>query len=251
MCSTVQPSACLNDYKQPVGLPVRGWTPRSAIPQSPMTGRYARVEPADAGRHASDLYEAYQGAADERDWTYMSASFFPDLTAYRQYLEQTVAVKGAVYHAIVDLSSGKAVGAAALMRNDPANGVIEIGNIAYSRQLQRSTAGTEALFLLMKRAFDELGYRRLEWKCDALNAASRRAALRLGFRFEGIFRQAVVYKGRNRDTAWFSIIDAEWPAIRHGFEQWLAPRNFDARALQIERLSDLIVQAKVSGLGGP
>jgi RimJ/RimL family protein N-acetyltransferase len=214
-----------------------------------MSGRYCRVELADTDSHARDLYDAYKLAPDERDWTYMSAGFERDFTAYLQYLQRSIAATGSIYHAIIDLSNRKAVGAAALMRNDPSNGVIEVGNIVYSRPLQRSTAGTEAIFLLMKRVFNELGYRRLEWKCDALNAASRRAALRLGFKFEGIFRQAVVYKGRNRDTAWFSIIDSEWPSVCQGFERWLAPTNFDAQGVQKEHLSELIVRAKVSNLG--
>jgi RimJ/RimL family protein N-acetyltransferase len=144
-----------------------------------------------------------------------------------------------LHHAVIDAATAKPAGTAALMRIDPDNGVIEVGAIIYSRRLQRSRAGTEAMFLLMRRAFDQLGYRRYEWKCDSLNAPSRRAAERYGFRFEGIFRQAWVYKGRNRDTAWLSITDREWPAIRRAFEQWLSPENFDPEGRQRRSLSAL------------
>ncbi|MEO1264864.1 MAG: GNAT family protein, partial [Pseudomonadota bacterium] len=137
-----------------------------------------------------------------------------------------------LFHAIVDPATDAAVGWAAFMRIDPANGVIEIGTIHFTELLKRTPAGTEALYLMMRRAFDELGYRRLEWKCDALNQPSRAAALRYGFTFEGIFRQALVYKGRNRDTAWYAILDSEWPAIKAGFEVWLAPENFDGHDQQ-------------------
>ncbi|MGH7122591.1 MAG: GNAT family N-acetyltransferase, partial [Acetobacteraceae bacterium] len=144
------------------------------------------------------------------------------------------------YYAIIANESRRAVGVAALMRIDPANGVIEVGSIHYAPALQRTRAGTEAIYLLMRRVFDELGYRRFEWKCDCLNAASRRAARRYGFRFEGSFRQAVVYKGRNRDTAWFSIIDSEWPRLSAGYAAWLDPTNFDANGLQRKSLGAVL-----------
>ncbi len=149
-----------------------------------------------------------------------------------------------LFHTIVDLATGKAVGVATFMRIDRAHGVIEVGNINYSPLLQRTPAATEAMFLMMRRVFDELGYRRYEWKCDSLNAPSRAAALRLGFQFEGIFRQAVVYKGRNRDTAWFSMIDSEWPALKRAYEQWLAPENFDAEGRQPRKLAEFIAAAR-------
>ncbi len=141
-----------------------------------------------------------------------------------------------LFHAIVDSKSGSAVGVAAYMRIDAANGVIEVGHLNFSPRLQATTAATEAMYLMMRRAFDELGYRRYEWKCDSLNEASRRAASRLGFRFEGVFRQAVVYKGRNRDTAWYSVLDSEWPALKAGFERWLSPDNFDENGCQRRKL---------------
>ena len=174
---------------------------------------------------------------------------FAEFGSYRSWLEQAAGADDPLFHTIIDRETDKAVGVAAFMRMDRANGVIEVGNINYSPLLQRKPAATEAMFLMMRRAFAELGYRRYEWKCDSLNAPSRAAALRLGFRFEGIFRQAVVYKGRNRDTAWFSIIDREWPALRTAYEQWLAPANFDAEGRQRRRLGALMAAAR-EGRGG-
>ena len=141
-----------------------------------------------------------------------------------------------LFHAIIDNQSGKAVGVAAFLRIDPANGVMEVGHINYSPRLQRTVMATEAMALMMRRVFDELGYRRYEWKCDSLNAPSRAAAKRLGFGYEGTFRQAIVYKGRNRDSAWFSITDREWPILRTEYDRWLAPDNFDAEGRQRSRL---------------
>ncbi len=215
-----------NTFDQPVGFPVPGWTARRLPPRTAMVGRYCRLEPVSVEAHAADLFAAYSEAPDGRAWTYLPAEWPADPAAFRGYLAKAAADTERLHHAIVDLATGRAAGTAALMRADPANGAIEVGYIVYSPRLQRTPAGTEAMYLLMRRAFDELGYRRYEWKCDSLNAASRAAAARYGFRFEGVFRQAVVYKGRNRDTAWFSIIDTEWPAVRAAFEQWLAAENF-------------------------
>ena len=201
-----------NEFGQPIGDPVEGWTARPRPPRTPMEGRYCRVEPLDLDRHAAELHAANTDAADDRRWTYLSADGFADAGAYRHWLAQVSAGDDSLFHAIVDGVSNQAVGVAAYLRIDPANGAIEVGHINYSSRLQQTRAATEAMFLMMRRAFDELGYRRYEWKCDSLNEPSRRAAARLGFQFEGIFRQAVVYKGRNRDTAWFSILDSEWPA---------------------------------------
>jgi len=153
-------------------------------------------------------------------------------------MEQFCCGDDPLYHAILKRQSGRAVGVASFMRIGPASGVIEVGGINYSPRLQRTPAATEAMYLLMRRVFDELGYRRYEWKCDALNAPSRAAAARLGFRFEGIFRQAIVYKGRSRDTAWFSIIDGEWPTLKTAFERWLDPANFDESGRPRRRLSE-------------
>ncbi|MGE0715216.1 MAG: GNAT family N-acetyltransferase [Alphaproteobacteria bacterium] len=228
-----------NAFGQPIGSPVAGWAPRPRPPRTPMVGRFCRVEPLDVARHAAELHEANGDDADGRNWTYLGIDAPPDLAAYRAWLEKMAAGDDPLFHAIVDSSTGKAVGVATLMRIDPPNGVIEVGNINYSPRLQRRPAATEAMFLMMRRVFDELGYRRYEWKCDSLNMPSRAAALRYGFRYEGTFLQAIVYKGRNRDTAWFSITDAEWPKVKAAFEQWLDPANFDAEGRQRVSLKSL------------
>ena len=209
-----------------------------------MVGRFCRVEPLDAGRHAADLFAANSLDRDGRNWTYLFQEPFADLASYRQWLEQVARGDDPLFHTIVDLESGKAVGVATFMRIDRANGVIEVGNINYSPLLQRTPAATEAMFLMMARVFDELGYRRYEWKCDALNAPSRAAALRLGFQYEGLFRQAVIYKGRNRDTTWFSIIDAEWPALEAGLPAMAGAGEFRRRGAAAAEAGDLIEAAR-------
>lgn len=206
-----------------------------------MMGRYCRIEPLDIARHAADLHAANSSAPDGRAWTYLSIDAPPDLAAYIAFLEKLSAGSDPMVHAIV-APDGKAVGIATYMRIDPANGVIEVGHINFSPRLQRTPASTESMYLMMRRVFDELGYRRYEWKCDHLNAPSRAAALRYGFRYEGIFRQAVVYKGRSRDTAWFSITDREWPDVRAAFEKWLDPANFDTAGKQRHKLSTLMLK---------
>lgn len=221
-----------NAFGLPIGAPVPGWTPRPRPPRTAMIGRYCRVEPLDVEAHATGLHAAFAEAPDGRDWTYMSVERFSDADVYRDWLKNFAAAGDPMPHAIIDGKTGHPVGIASLMRIDPASGVIEVGWITYSPRLQRTPAGTEAMYLMMRRAFDELGYRRYEWKCDSLNAPSRAAALRYGFTFEGIFRQAVVYKGRNRDSAWYSITDGEWPRVRKAFETWLAPDNFDSAGAQ-------------------
>jgi RimJ/RimL family protein N-acetyltransferase len=225
---------------QPVGQPLPDWTPRPVPPRTAMQGRFCRLEPLDPGRHARELFDANSLDAGGRNWTYLFVGPFGDFASYRGWLDKVAPGNDPLFQTIIDEASGKAVGVATFMRIDPSNGVIEVGNINYSPLLQRKPAATEAMFLMMRRVFDELGYRRYEWKCDALNAPSRAAALRLGFTFEGIFRQAVVYKGRSRDTAWFSIIDSEWPALKHAYERWLAPANFDAQGRQKQKLGAFI-----------
>jgi RimJ/RimL family protein N-acetyltransferase len=236
----------MSDVAKPVGKSLPGWTPRELPPRTVMEGRFCRLETLDPGRHAHDLFAANSLDKDGRNWTYLFQDPFADFESYRAWLEQMAKSDDPLFHTIVDATSGKAVGVATFMRIDRAHGVIEVGNINYSPLLQRTPAATEAMFLMMRRAFDELGYRRYEWKCDSLNAPSRAAALRLGFQYEGLFRQAVVYKKRNRDTAWFSMIDSEWPALKRAYEQWLAPANFDAGGRQRQSLADLISKARAS-----
>ncbi len=227
-----------NDHGQPIGPPLPGWKPPPRPPREPIAGRYCRVEPLDPGRHARELWEANSQDPSGRAWTYSSAGPFASFDTYLAWMKSVCLGDDPLYHAIIDAESGKAAGAASYLRIDPANGVIEVGHILYSPLLQRTRAATEAMYLMMKRAFG-LGYRRYEWKCDALNAPSRAAARRLGFSFEGIFRQAIVYKGRSRDTAWFAVIDRDWPELEKAFLQWLDAGNFDAGGVQRVALSSL------------
>jgi RimJ/RimL family protein N-acetyltransferase len=220
-----------------VGEPVPGWTPRPHPPRTPMIGKYGRVEPVDIERHAESLFQANAADTAGAHWTYLFDDKPQTLEAYRAWLARVCAAEDPMFHAIVDGKTGRALGIAALMRIDRSHGVIEVGHINFAPILQRTRLATEAIFLMLARAFDELGYRRFEWKCDSLNAPSRAAALRFGFTFEGIFRQAIVYKGRNRDTAWYSITDREWTALKSAYLRWLDPANFDAGGRQRERLS--------------
>ncbi len=222
----------VNEFSQPIGEPLPGWTARAQPPRTAMQGRLCRLEPLSAARHAAALFEAHALDAEGRNWTYLPYGPFESAAAYTRWAEQAERQADPQFHAIVLEPSERPVGVASFLRIEPAMGVIEVGHLAYSPVLQRTPAATEAMFLMMRRVFAELGYRRYEWKCDALNAPSRRAAERLGFRYEGTFRQMHVVKGRNRDTAWFSIIDSEWPALEHAFTRWLAPENFDAAGRQ-------------------
>jgi RimJ/RimL family protein N-acetyltransferase len=225
-----------NELGQPIGAPLPDWSPRPFPPRTPTEGRFCRVEPLALEKHAAELFEANTDDPSGRNWTYLPYGPFATLELYRAWIEEMCARRDPQFHAIVDRESDRAVGVASLMRIDTTAGVIEVGGINYSPRLQRRPAATEAMYLLMRRVFDELKYRRYEWKCDALNAPSRAAAARLGFRYEGLFRQATVYKGRNRDTAWFSIIDSEWSLLRRAFECWLDPANFDGAGQQRQTL---------------
>lgn len=232
-------SGHVNHLGQPVGFPVAGWTPRERPPLTPVRGRFCRVEPLDAEQHAGELYAAYSADRDGRMWTYLPWGPYASFTAYDEAVKTGLRRENFITYAVIDAATGKAVGVASYLNINRAAGSIEVGGIAYSPALQKTPAGTEAMFLMMRRVFDELSYRRYEWKCNALNAASRAAAQRYGFRFEGIFRQADVVKGGNRDTAWFAIIDREWPALKAAFERWLAPDNFDRDGGQRVSLSSL------------
>ena len=226
-----------NHLGQAVGFPVPGWTPRLAPPRTPMIGRLARVEPLDPARHAAELFEANSEDREGRNWTYYNYGPFATLDDYRRWVDGSCGDTTRLFHAIVDRASGKAVGVAAYANIQPAYGTIEVGALNFSPRLQRRPAATEAMYLMMRRVFDELGYRRYEWKCDSLNLPSRAAAARLGFRYEGLFRQAMITRGNNRDTAWFAIIDREWPILRAAFEAWLDPGNFDAEGRQRRSLA--------------
>jgi RimJ/RimL family protein N-acetyltransferase len=221
----------VNPLGQPIGDAVPGWLPPARPPREPMVGRYCRVEPLDADRHAADLHAANAHDTEGRMWTYLAYGPFATAAAYAEWARRAAATDDPLFYAIVDLTTGRPHGVASFLRCDPNAGSIEVGHIAYSLLLQRTPAATESMYLMMRHVFG-LGYRRYEWKCDALNAPSRAAAQRLGFSYEGIFRQATVYKDRNRDTTWFAAIDAEWPALDRAFRQWLDPTNFDEAGRQ-------------------
>lgn len=220
-----------NEFEQPIGPAVEGWTPRPFPIANPMEGRYCRIEKL-AERHASSLFAAYSEARNANSWTYLFSGPFSNESLYVDWVRTEAQKTDPQHYAIIDTQTDRPAGTAAFMRMEPVHGVIEIGHIHYAPVLKHSRAATEAMYLFMRRVFDELGYRRYEWKCDALNAPSRLAAERLGFRYEGTFLQAIVYKGRNRDTAWYSVIDKEWPKLRAAFEMWLSPENFDAHGGQ-------------------
>jgi RimJ/RimL family protein N-acetyltransferase len=219
--------------KRPVATPLPVPRPQRVVHE----GRFVRLEPLDADAHAVDLYAL--GHADETaraSWDYLPYGPFPSAEAHAAWLRQQAAGDDPLFFAIRDLADGRTVGVATLMSIAPEHGSIEIGHLWFSPRLQRTPAATEALFLLLRHAFDDLGYRRMEWKCDAANAPSRAAATRLGYRFEGVFFNHRVVKGHNRDTAWFSILDEEWPRLRANFVAWLAPDNFDAQGGQLRSL---------------
>lgn len=228
----------INPLGQPIGVGLPDWVPPAVPQHAPLTGHYCRLEPLDPQRHAADLYAGNSQDTENRMWTYLPYGPFGTFEEYATWLAAAQQSTDPLYFAVIDLTTQRAVGVVSYLRIDSKNGVIEVGHLAYTPHLQRTPAATEAMYLMLVHAF-ELGYRRYEWKCDALNAPSRAAALRLGFQYEGLFRQAVIYKQRTRDTAWYSIIDSEWPALKAALEQWLAPANFDDHGQQRCRLSAL------------
>jgi RimJ/RimL family protein N-acetyltransferase len=214
------------------------WSPARVPPRESLTGATVRLEPLDPERHARALFAAsHDGGAAEQIFRYLPYGPFVDFDDFRSWLDERAASSDPYFVSIVDAGTGAPQGMAAFMRMAPEHGVIEIGHIWFAPALQRTRAATEAIYLMARHSFDDLGYRRLEWKCDALNEPSRRAAERFGFTFEGVFRQHMVIKGRNRDSAWFSILDGEWPLVRAAFEAWLAPENFDADGRQRRSLA--------------
>src|SRR5689334_5981577 len=214
-----------NELGQPIGFAVENWQPARLPSDEPMQGRFCRLERLNPEAHAASLHQANTADAEGRGWTYLPYGPFNTFDSYRAWAEDVCRRSDLVFYAIIDLSTQKAAGVASYLRIDAPNGSIEVGHINYAPSLRRTAAATEAMFLMMERAF-ALGYRRYEWKCDALNEPSRRAAERLGFSFEGIFRQHMIVKGKNRDTAWYSMLDREWPARKQAFEKWLDPANF-------------------------
>lgn len=228
----------INALGQAVGTIVAGWTPRPRPTERVFVGNYCRLERLDPDHHAGELFNADQLDLRGESWTYLPYGPFDDLESYRRWVARVGQADDPMFYAIIDTDSStgsvpeRAIGVLSYLRIQPEAGSIEVGHVHYSPLLQRRRAATEAQFLLMRHAFDDLGYRRYEWKCDALNAASLAAATRLGFSYEGQFRQATIVKGRNRDTAWNSILDTEWPTVRDRLIAWLAPVNFDAQNRQ-------------------
>jgi len=232
-----------NELGQPIGFEVADWTPRPRPPREPMQGRYVRLEPVRIDQ-APDLFDAFAADVENRIWTYLPYGPFANVEECLNWIEKTCLGDDPLFHAIIDTGTGRAVGVASYLRIEPGVGVIEVGHINYAPVLQKTRGATEAMYLMMRRVFSELGYRRYEWKCDALNAGSCSAAERLGFSYEGCFRQATMYKGRNRDTNWYSILDTEWPALETAYEVWLDPANFDKAGMQKASLARLIEEGK-------
>lgn len=231
-----------NPEKPPVGRSLAGWVSPETPPYDAIAGEYCVLEPLRV-EHAADLWRAYGKDRDDHDWTYLPDGPYADQRDFAEGVRAAAQRTDAQFYAIV--VAGQALGECAHLRINPAVGSIEVGHIHLSPTLQRQAAATEAMYLMMRRAF-ESGYRRYEWKCDALNKRSRRAAQRLGFSYEGITRNAIIVKGRNRDTAWYACIDDEWPALRVAFDRWLAADNFDGDGVQRVSLTELTAPVLVS-----
>ena len=223
--------------KYPISYDVPNWTTREHPPKRVMLGQYCELQPLDVSQHGDALYAALCQSDSDHNWTYLPYGPFENRAAFDAWLTDLPNSNDPLFHTIISKATGQASGIASYLRITGDIGVIEVGHIHYGSNIQRTAIATDAMYLMMRRVFDELGYRRYEWKCDALNTRSRSAALRLGFTFEGIFRQATMYKGRNRDTAWYAIVDSDWPAIKRAFENWLAADNFDSLGVQRDPLA--------------
>jgi len=230
-----EPSPRRNQLGQPIGPDLGDWTPPPRPQATTLEGRWTRLERLDLGRHGPDLWRAFSADEDGQMWTYLPFGPFADEAELTATLAAVDGERDLRFFAVVDPTTGEAIGLLSYLRIEPEAGSIEVGAVMFSPRLQRTRMATEALFLMADHVF-ALGYRRFEWKCDALNEPSRRAAERFGFTFEGVFRQATVYKHRSRDTAWFSLLDHEWPDRRPGYLRWLAEENFDAEGQQIQPL---------------
>jgi RimJ/RimL family protein N-acetyltransferase len=236
--SAVAKAEAKTDVATPIGPLVEG-PPARRPARTSLQGRVVALAPLDPQVHGDAIYEAVSVEGGDRLWQYLFEGPFADRAAFDLHLQRIAASEDPMFFAILDNASEKAVGYASYMRIEPVHRVIEVGSILYTPRLQQTTLATEAMYLMARHVFEDLGYRRYEWKCNALNAPSRRAALRFGFTFEGIFRQHMIVKGRNRDTAWFSMLDSEWPARKANFERWLDPSNFGADGRQKVALSTL------------
>ncbi|MGT2907253.1 GNAT family N-acetyltransferase [Streptococcus dentiloxodontae] len=228
----------INQFNQEIGERLEHFTAGQMPDVQLLEGRYCTVEHLNAKKHFEDILDFYYTNAVASDWTYMFDEPFSSKEAVRQRLQEYEESQNPYFFAIRDKLSGKVLGTFSLMRIDPKNCVLEMGRVIYAAALQKTRAATEAQYLVMKYVFEDLQYRRYEWKCDSLNKPSSNAAKRLGFIYEGTFRNHVVYKGRTRDTDWLSVIDSDWPRLKGRFEKWLAPDNFDEERQQIKSLKD-------------
>lgn len=215
----------------PVGAPVDP-TPAPRPQRVSLEGRHVRIVPFDLAAHGREIFEASSGAENDGLWAYLGQGPFADFATFSAYYAEAAKKEDPLLFTILDRKTGRAVGHATYLRIAPQDRAVEVGNILYTPLMQRTVGATEAMYLMARHAFEDLGYRRYEWKCNDLNAPSRRAARRYGFRYEGTFRQHMIVKGRNRDTAWFAMLDSEWPRVKAGFEAWLDPANFDAEGRQ-------------------
>jgi len=224
----------------PIGLSVEDWTQPQRPPKQTMSGKFCRLEPFDIDEHHEGLYQAFSRDQDARNWTYLPYGPFKTVDEFRLWCQQQCVGDDPLFYTIVDETTGDLTGLASYLRITPEAGSIEVGHIHFSPLIQRTRIATESMYLMMRHVFDELGYRRYEWKCNALNEPSCRAAERLGFQFEGIFRKATLSKNQNRDTAWFAIIDEDWPQLKKGYDLYLGDDNFDANGQQIRSLKTCI-----------
>lgn len=215
------------------------WTPRPKPSIQPMEGRFVRLEKLDLAKHADGLFDASAQPDGEESFRWLPDLVPTDRAEFRKWVEQVDASEDPLFFAVIDKATGKVAGRQTFMRMDPANGVAEIGHIYWGPLVSRKPAATEALFLFARHIFDDLGYRRFEWKCNNENLPSKRAATRFGFRPEGVFHQHLIVKGRNRDTAWFAMLDKDWPSLRPAYEAWLAADNFDEAGAQLRKLEEL------------
>jgi RimJ/RimL family protein N-acetyltransferase len=228
-----------NQFGQLLGSLVEKWTPRQKPAKTILQGKYCILEPIEINKHAAKLFDVLAIDNQGESWTYLPYGPFDTFNEFKDWLVNTMSDNDTLLYAILDTKTQEPIGISGYLRMNLEHGVIEIGHLHFSALLKQTSLATEAIYLMLRHAFNEHGYRRCEWKCNDLNESSRRAAERFGFTFEGIFRQSYVFKNRNRDTAWFSIIDSEWPALKEKFEKWLHPNNFEASGKQILKLAEI------------
>ena len=226
----------VNTLGQPIGFPLPNWRPCQKPSTTTMVGHYCRIEQLCSAKHGEDLWQAFSVDKEGRIWTYLPYGPFTEKAQLLKWIDSHKKSADPVFYAIIETTSNQALGIASYLRIQPEVGVVEVGHINYSPALQQTTAATEAMYLMMKHVF-ELGYRRYEWKCDNQNQGSKKASKRLGFSYDGLFKQASMYKNRNRDTAWFSILDKDWPTLKAEYQRWLALDNFDTDQKQLRKLS--------------